>query len=446
MTQNVIRPGTGRGSEVSGLPQFDNPTKLVWRMLWCDQGMANLVEVHGDSGEVALILIDFGTELMRKSTIVRKSQAASPVAKIRKALDDNDGYLDLLVVSHQDTDHWSLLDYLYATYDDPSELTVGKVARGGSDWGKKAKAAVKRYADRTTDISKDFVPWSGATVTDYEVNTGKKTKIADFGGVVFRVLCVNAPVSGSASMRKNGTSAVIVAEVKNWTFIFPGDATWETLGEANRILAAWQKKKKKSAVIPCLAMGAPHHGAMASLTQRRTRLSVREYLQATEFVNLTRPTSVGVSAGSQNAFFHPYKDVLNLLGKHAGVAQKHSTFVYDEKKNSWEVNDNEERAIFTTVLSGPNTINEIKVADWDFSFDFSTNKVTYTANEFIEPTPAFAVAKSKAGQERRLERQKKRQKTGNEKTVTTAFAVSLDPIAPPHVKRAIARPASEIAR
>lgn len=63
-------------------PDFDEAEFVALAALWSDQGMAHLVEVYekGSDGTTpaALVLVDFGTETMFKSRVLKAAQAAPP--------------------------------------------------------------------------------------------------------------------------------------------------------------------------------------------------------------------------------------------------------------------------------------------------------------------------------------------------------------------------------
>ncbi|TFG89428.1 MAG: MBL fold metallo-hydrolase, partial [Hyphomicrobiales bacterium] len=106
------------------------------RALWCDQGMAHMLETY-DSNEATapsgLALVDFGAETMFKSSVLRTNIAAPAVTTILNMLilQVQAGLppkLDYVVISHQDTDHWSLLNYLMDAVDKIElPMKVGKI-------------------------------------------------------------------------------------------------------------------------------------------------------------------------------------------------------------------------------------------------------------------------------------------------------------------------------
>ena len=64
--------------------------------------------------------------------------------------------------------------------------------------------------------------------------------------------------SKAPSLRKNGTSAVVVIDYASERMILPGDSTWETLAFGNTLLKAWTT----SPVQPVKVVSTPHHGSL----------------------------------------------------------------------------------------------------------------------------------------------------------------------------------------
>lgn len=385
------RPSTVE-SLLGGVEDIDKASYIILHCLWCDQGMAHLLEVYEEGGSqdipAALVLIDFGAEQMFKSRVLKANQAAPAVGFIVEKLlqlveAGKEARIERVVISHQDTDHWSLINYLLDAVEAKEiDLKIGKVAYGGSDWAAGAKAAVARLGEYTADAKKDLVPWTGF-YTDYNGDKGTKTELFHVGDVYLRTLVVNAPVtSKSPSLKKNGTSAMMVIEFKGTTYILPGDATWETLKSANGVIDNWVKKQKANPVIPCFVASAPHHGSLETIVPKSKAADI-DFTLASKFTDLTRPNSVIASAGSKNSFKHPYLSVLGVLASHIGQNGfgSHPIVVYIQEESDWQVLELIGN-LYTTVLS---TALPVKVANWSFALDSDGEKMT-VAGTFEQPT------------------------------------------------------------
>jgi beta-lactamase superfamily II metal-dependent hydrolase len=313
-------------------------------VLHCDQGMGTLVRVWEDVSGTPTIthmaLIDLGCENGTKrfagdaidNVIISLEAMATPK-------------LDLLLISHQDTDHWSLLPGLVeAIQSDVPATTLGTFYRGGMGWKKGAKAVIEL-------VEKHFGvkcnPWTDSR-SDYADPAKGKLAIADYAGVAIRILIVNADSTKSIA---NGTSVVTVIDFGGSTSIIPGDATAQTLSACNSLIDNWIAKKGANPVTPCFLLTAPHHGALATIADNFTTKNPR-LLIANEFAQRTQAAWLAASAGYLSKFNHPYKNVMQLLGYKIGTTAKVHNFVwYDQAAAAYERIVGTQQNFFTTVTS-----------------------------------------------------------------------------------------------
>lgn len=386
-----LPPTSAVDSLLGGIEDIDKASYIMVHCLWCDQGMAHLLEVYEKGGSqdipAAMILIDFGAEQMFKSSVLTANQAAPAVGFIIEKLlllkeAGKEQRLDFVVISHQDTDHWSLITYfLDAVEATGIDLKVGKVAYGGGDWGESAKAAVKRLGAYTAVPKDDVNPWTKFE-TNYNSETGVKSELLHVGDVFVRTLVVNAPTSGSISMKKNTTGAMMVVEFNSTTYILPGDATWQTLKCCTDVVDAWVKKQKTEPLKPCFMMSVPHHGSLDTIVPNSTATKL-DFALAKKFVGQTQPNSIIASAGSKNRFSHPYLVVLAEFGADAGSNGfgPHNIVVVEDVKKEWKVlvliNN-----IYTTVLT---TKLPVEVCNWGFALN-SKGKTDTIGGTFEQPT------------------------------------------------------------
>lgn len=338
--------------------------------LWCDQGMAHMLRLYDKDGDMApsgIVLIDFGAETMFKASDFKRSMSAPAVNSVIAALylqidAGKTPTLDYVVISHQDTDHWSLLNYLMDAVDVLEiPLKVNKIIYSGSDWGDAAKRAVERLSTYGVTEPVDCLD---AEVSDYRDANGEVGALFTIGDVTFRLLIANAVAAAKSktpALRKNGTSAVVIIDYRSERMILPGDATWQTLGTANTILKQWTN----SPLIPVKVVGAPHHGSLDTMTEKNSGAD-SNLSQLIDFTRLTQPEAVVASAGFNNSFKHPYLLILKVLAKHAGSGAlgPHSTVAYQINTSDWVQHDNVEKNVYTTIL---NLLSPVLVADYLFT-------------------------------------------------------------------------------
>lgn len=364
--------------------------------LWCDQGMAHLLQVHDDESGIpaALALIDFGVDLIGKSETVSIAQAAPAVSYLIDLLKKMQTRglpprLEFVVVSHQDTDHWALINFLLNEVEKQGiPLKVGYVYYGGASWGEKALATMRRLGALASGVlpwTEEYSDYRNAKIVDW-----KPTELIHIGSVIIRTLLVNAKIAQEAktpALRKNGTSAVIEVDFQGASYLFPGDATWQTLKTVTDILEAWKGKP----LAPVVLMSAPHHGSLATIVPKHPA-TVYDFSLLEKFVNQTMPDSVVASAGVTNSHKHPYRVVLDKVGKDATDGQfgEHAIVAYYAEKADW---DQEEiiKNIYTTVVT--HGVTPVRAANWYFYTDAEIDFRTRTF-EFDAVTKATVLAGS----------------------------------------------------
>ncbi|MEM8811712.1 MAG: hypothetical protein AAGF59_03775, partial [Pseudomonadota bacterium] len=237
-------------------PVFSTASRLVWTMLWCMQGMANLIEIYDaddPTKPAAVVLADFGSESNVQLQASGKNGTAPPVETIIQIIEKRGFLIDAIIVSHQDYDHWSLLsDLLYELRnpdwkpDDPIsdkyKLKTGYLFLGGVSWEPKATFALKQVSDTVEELSIQFEEY----YSSYHDSKNISESFLSYGNIEFKMLAVNGPNpetnSRAVESPKNASSAVVVVEWKNGCFILPGDATYQTLETINPILNNWITK------------------------------------------------------------------------------------------------------------------------------------------------------------------------------------------------------------
>ncbi|HTA33041.1 MAG TPA: hypothetical protein VK721_06410 [Solirubrobacteraceae bacterium] len=316
-------------------------------ILQCDQGMGSLIKIYspdmsGDSVLSNLVLIDLGAELGAEEDAM--DAVESVVGALEQMLADGvTPHIDLLVVSHQDYDHWSLLPDLMTMIQDNLALDdfyVGRVVTGGSDWRQEAMDEVRAFASTFARLFELL----GNEYSDYRYRPPKQ--LAGLEGVVFRTLVVNTLVTRKAlDLIRNGTSAVVALEAGSVNCIFPGDATANTIASILEIVSGF----RRNPLLPCRVLSVPHHGSLRTIASNFRRKGANLDL-ATAFASMLQPEMVAASAGYLSQFNHPSKKVLDTLGVYSESVDAHDYVNFDDDINLWRPVKDATRGIYTTVL------------------------------------------------------------------------------------------------
>ncbi|GGB42477.1 hypothetical protein GCM10011505_24810 [Tistrella bauzanensis] len=341
--------------------------------LWCGQGMAHLLRLYGHrydnpatTAANMIALFDAGNRGYGLSESKETLGVTPPVKTIVDALalqqaQGKTPRLDLVLLSHQDEDHWTLINEMLdqvKARDIP--LEVGRVIAGGTEWGSGAKAAIKRLVDLIPGENPQ-AQYYFTNATDYgDPLTGATTTIA-LDDVLVRTIIANTP---STVSKKNGTSAVVVVQLGGLGYVLPGDATFQTLAMANTKLKAWPSTPLPSVYM----MSAPHHGALTTMTKKKDGDN-SDLGELIEFVDLTRPYSVFASAGVFNSHKHPYLIILTTLAKYAGSHEfpdPHDVIAYDGGQDRWLLLEDSVQNVYTTLTG---LTDPLPTADWLFDIN-----------------------------------------------------------------------------
>lgn len=344
-------------------------------ILHCDQGMGTLIEIYDKNNKLSNIaLFDLGSE---SGTRKYSTDALNEVTEALKKM-DSAGFkptIDLLVISHQDYDHWSLLPDLLARMQAAGfpKCAIGDIFYGGMGWKKKANATIATYENAFRITAEPF----GKAESDYTAKLGTAQNFYYIDDVKFHLLCANVPTAKAQDLFRNGTSAVIAVQFAGLYVIIPGDATADTIGWINqKIFDPWTKKGY-TPVQPCRVLGAPHHGALRTIADNFVSTTRAQLTIATAFSNYVKAQNVVASAGYESKFKHPYKSVMELLGKNAVTdMDKHDWVWYDGTTKEWERTTKSTRGIWSTVTTLDDPPNR---ATWSFEIK-STGETTFFLN------------------------------------------------------------------
>jgi beta-lactamase superfamily II metal-dependent hydrolase len=330
-------------------------------ILFCGQGMATLVEYYkgGDVNGVPdnLVLIDFGGNQKYS-----EDAAAYVVAKLKKQKNPK---FDLVVISHQDGDHLSMLGALTAAIEEEG-LTVANdnSYAGGTAWSAANKRKVSDFFAQMTD---DEPPAFDAPFDSNYTGAKKRDELeslVSFGKTFVRVLVSGLKLSKAPQdITRNASSAVIVVENGDWSMILPGDATYHTMAQVNGFYKKWGSKPLVPTVF---ALEVPHHGALRTAVENytaKTAFSDLDMSIITKFAQNTAPQHIVASAGPYNTHNHPIYEVMQVFNGSLATSSSRTyvAYVFDRKKSKkvdgWDQ--------FTTTKGIRTTVKQIEGSvDW----------------------------------------------------------------------------------
>jgi hypothetical protein len=320
------------------------------RMRFCvldvGQGSANFVQYFDSDAPTAIAknagIIDIGSEAW-------KTRAGKPsadiVAQELTKMNAKTPALDVVMISHSDSDHHNLIPRLLDNFYTPKSkltpsLTVKRTWFGGVySFYKKGKVnaldLLLGYApvgSKKADVQKQFkTTWSSFDDPD-QTTWEPAAKIGDIELWVLAANTTGATVATKGAKRQkyelndrgdgfaiNTKSLVVAAKFGGVSVIATGDATGLTIAHAVNVLEQPGVKAKLGAVF---MITAPHHGSDS--TTYSLLGGVREGSRGWEagksvvkqFVDDLAPFTVSASAGERRGFWHPSMSVLADFSLH----------------------------------------------------------------------------------------------------------------------------------
>lgn len=348
------------------------PQRVILDGLWCGQGMANMIRIYNDTSvdpETTacdeLCIFDFGSGGLSQTKKVLG--ITPPVEFMMKQLRMQNAagrtpHIDLMLISHQDRDHWRLLSELnQQIIDSGMTVTVGNMLLGGLNWRESSERGVNAFAKRANDIY-----WYDGQFSSFSEPPDPGDPI-EVGDLKMRMLVTNVAASNvSDDIERNCSSSVALLQLgptppkPGIGFILPGDSTWETFEELQEIMTPWAVNP-----LPIVySASVPHHGALRTMN-RNNSVTTPDLQDLIWFTNYTRPYSVFASAGIKNTHSHPYLIVLETMGLHAGTGdfQQRPIVFFDRMTSDWDARE-VVKNIYTTVL---NLGAPAQTANWSFN-------------------------------------------------------------------------------
>lgn len=251
------------------------------------------------SGELEVIFLDVGqgdSILIqtpdRQKILIDAGPDDKVVRKLENHLSVFNKEIDLVIMSHGDSDHITGFLYLFPKYDVKNILVNG-------DQNKESSVYL---------INQEKI--------EQEIETGEaKTYIANCGDILsfgkgedLIEMYVLNPVKGGLIINdSNENSIVLLLVYKDYSFLFLGDAGQET---ENKLFLNIENCFEKSVSLSLkeklqdlTVLKVSHHGS-------NTGSSV-------SFLKLIKPEYAIISAGKDNRFNHPHKEVVEILEKYS---------------------------------------------------------------------------------------------------------------------------------
>lgn len=257
-------------------------------MLAVGQGVSNLIEVYDNAGRMEqLILIDCGGDGFEEAHVRSSTELILDAMRARAQTEEEyDRYLDLLIISHQDEDHHSIIKEILETLEaEGQSIGIGKYLHFRESYCL-LSGSYTGFAEKVRDCAEDiriFPDGSAYAAGERQTNFYTSEKIC--------LARVYANARGGNS--QNSVSAVIEADINDgsetyYKFLFPGDATSATM---NCICEAGLPDDYELYV-----MAAPHHGSISSCSRRAL----------TNFLRKMSTGEIIISAGRKSQFGHPH--------------------------------------------------------------------------------------------------------------------------------------------
>lgn len=289
--------------------------KILFHVLDVGQGSCNYIEVFDGDDMLYNMLIDLGTN---SSMAI----AADNVEWLYEKIEENNNYLNALIITHGDTDHYNLIADILPAFGPPDNEQIGLVRYGGPAWryGNGLIDTLEEYAEPEDPADPTSPPdISGFTPsqTSYLENDDDEMEwfpiwvsADDDDEVKLQLIIANTPHPKDPDdmdeeqefdpVAINTKSVVMAIEWDGWWMVATGDATAATLGAVNDLL--------EDAEIPSVfMMTMPHHGSRKttynlSNANKLPKAPARQVVE--DFLDIFDPSTVSISAG-EKPHHHP---------------------------------------------------------------------------------------------------------------------------------------------
>ena len=296
--------------------------EIQFHVLDVGQGACNYVEIFDDGGDVvANLLIDLGTNSSQ-------AIAADNLEWLREKIENNGEYLDVLVITHGDTDHYNMIAKILPAFGDPDGNQIGMIRYGGPKWRYGGGNLIDTLDEYTDDMG-SFSP--SETGYDAEDEEWEPIWTDEDDEVKLQLIVANTPhPRDPASMKKkqsmnaeavNTKSVVLGLEWDGYWIVATGDATSTTLAEVNGILGDVDSDDLPE----CFMLTLPHHGSRKTtydLKNANDDVPDEDREVVDDFLNIFSPKSMSVSAGEKR-HHHPSMLMVAQFAEHTAQDVKY---------------------------------------------------------------------------------------------------------------------------
>lgn len=299
------------------------------------QGSANYIELRErDDSLTAAAIIDIGSEQW-KSAAGRPSAAvvAGWLSTMRGG-----AVLDVVMLSHSDSDHINLIPALLEHFDTPHTkhptkplLTIKEVIFGG-DFGKYQKGKAENYLNQLNEYrppgTQSIITRLTSHVSSFDEDESTwKPQATIRGKIQLWLLSANTTAEKVPPQKDrpprhqlpdggfaiNTRSIVAAARLGAWSIIATGDATGLTLAHCNEVLAQAHVRDRLGGAVYMVTL--PHHGSETTCYDLTgSGESAEGRLVVTRFCKLVNADTISASAGERGTFEHPGARVIADFG------------------------------------------------------------------------------------------------------------------------------------
>lgn len=281
--------------------------QVNFHVLDVGQGACNYVEIVDEAGDVIHnMLIDLGTNSSQ-------AIATDNIEWLKEQIKDRaDPRIDVVVLTHGDTDHFNLMMRLLPALNPASTDRIGMVRYGGVAWRYMiGKTSLIDELEKYCDDVNGFTP----TATSYDDGDWEPIWPDEHedGDVTLNLIIANTPHAkdpvSSVKRQKlnaeavNTKSVVLGVEWDEHWVVATGDATATTIARINKLL-----KDVTAADLPTTFMlTLPHHGSRKTtydLTAASDKPSDEDVQIVDKFLETFEPLTLSISAGEKR-HHHP---------------------------------------------------------------------------------------------------------------------------------------------
>ncbi|MCE8005943.1 MBL fold metallo-hydrolase [Aestuariivita sp.] len=282
--------------------------EISFHVLDVGQGACNYVEIRDTTGAVTHnMLIDLGTN----------SQFAIATANVQwliGKIEANNNYLDLLLLTHGDTDHYNLVSRLLPAFGEPDHDKIGLVRYGGPRWRYGRGALITTLTAYTADIG-GFAPCQSSFDPNTEAWAPIWPAVPVDGEPRLQLILADTPhPHDPSSMYEtprrtmnaeaiNSKSVVTALQWDDYWILATGDATSTTLAAINEHFELAHTDDYPTTFMLTL----PHHGSRKTTYDLKRANDLPDFdarWAVSDFLDLFKPITISISAGEKR-HHHP---------------------------------------------------------------------------------------------------------------------------------------------